>query len=248
MIKFFSQLKHVPSDRLLYRALPHLAGELARRYFRMEIEGAENIPSRGPALICPNHSGYSGLDALLLHHEIQRASKRVPRVLTHRFWFLNEWTSVPAEKVGLIEATTENGLHQLKKNNLVVIFPEGERGNFKPSAQRYRLKEFRRGFIRMALIRECPIVPTVILGAEETHINLAQLRLDNLVPGLRLPVPLNILPLPAKWRIRFLPRIDLPYRGDAIRDSDLMNEIAQEIRERMQDAINEELRKRGSAF
>jgi len=98
-------------------------------------------------------------------------------VLTHHLWFLTKTTAIPANKLGFIEATSENGLKALKKNQLVVLFPEGEYGNFKPSSKAYQLQEFKRGFIRMALATNSPIIPTLILGAEETHVNLSRLKL-----------------------------------------------------------------------
>lgn len=239
-------LSDLDAEILAFRVVPHFLAEFARKYFRLHVEGVENIPRRGPALIAPNHSGFSGFDALLLSHEVFRASGRIPRVLTHRFWFMNQFTAVPAEKAGFIEASTENGLVHLKKNNLVVIFPEGEKGNFKSTVKRYALREFKRGFVRMALLRQCPIIPTVIIGAEETHLNLGNFKLKPF--NLTLPLPVNFVPLPAKWRIRFLKPVMLPYHADVIDDSELMNEIAQDIRERMQKAISQELDARGSVF
>ena len=59
---------------------------------------------------------------------------------------------MPAHKMGFLEATTSNGLNLLKKNNMLILFPEGEYGNFKPSQKRYRLQEFKRGFVRMAVL------------------------------------------------------------------------------------------------
>ena len=241
-------LKDVDPEVLAYRVLPHLLMEVARRYFRLQVEGTEHIPRRGPALVTPNHSGYTAFDALLLSHEIFKSTGRVPRVLTHRFWFLTEMTKIPAEKIGFIEANTQNGMQQLQKNNLVLLFPEGEKGNFKPTAKRYHLQRFRSGFVRMALMRQCPIVPTIVLGAEETHINLAQINLSRLLPGVVLPLPLNVIPLPAKWRIRFLPPIHLPYQESAAEDRELVEELAQDIREQMQAAISDEVSKRGSIF
>lgn len=241
-------LKDIDPEVLIYRLLPYMTMELARRYFRLHVEGIEHIPRRGPALVTPNHSGYSGFDAMLLSHEIFRNTGRLPRVLTHRYWYLTKLTAIPAEKIGFIEATARNGLKHLSKNNLVVLFPEGERGNFKPSTKRYHLQKFRTGFIRLALYKQCPIIPTIILGAEETHINLAQLKLDRIVPGLTLPVPLNIVPLPAKWKIKFLPPIYLPYEPSAADDRELVEELAQDIREKMQAVISEEVSQRGSAF
>lgn len=241
-------LRDLDPEVLMYRVIPHFLMEIARKYFRLQIEGVENIPRRGAALIAPNHSGYSGFDAFLLSHQIYRATGRIPRVLTHHLWFVSKTTAIPAEKVGFIEATMANGLEQLKKNNLVVLFPEGESGNFKPTTKRYHLQEFRRGFIRMALLRQCPIVPTVILGAEETHINLATLKFAKYLRGIVLPLPLNVIPLPAKWKIKFLPPIHLPYRPSAADDRELVDELAIEIRESLQRAISDEVSRRGSIF
>lgn len=241
-------LKSLDRDTLIFRVLPRLLLEIMRKYFRLEIEGVENIPRKGPGIIAPNHSGYSGFDAFLLAHCIHTEAKRIPRILTHHFWFLTETTAIPANKLGFTEATFENGINALKKNNLIVLFPEGEQGNFKPTSQMYELQEFKRGFVRMALKTQCPIIPTVIIGAEETHINLSKLKLTKFLRGTVLPLPLNILPLPAKWRIKFLEPIYLPYKPSAAEDSELVHEIAQEIQEKMQTAIAEEIKKRGSAF
>lgn len=251
MINFFKKpnekivkLAKLDPETLLYRVFPHYLMELLRSYFRLEIEGLENIPKRGSALICPNHSGYSGLDALLLAHILHKDCKRIPRVLTHKFWFLTKTTAIPAQKMGFTEASIENGISALQKNNLVVIFPEGEKGNFKPSSKMYELQPFRRGFVRLALETQAPIIPTLILGAEETHINLSQLKLPGFLKGMVLPIPLNVIPLPIKWKIKFLPPRYLPYQASAASDHDLMSEIADDIQEQMQDLLAEEMQKR----
>lgn len=241
-------LKSLDRDTLIFRVLPRFFMEIMRKYFRLRVTGTENIPRRGPVIIAPNHSGYSGFDAMLLAHILQNDCKRIPRVLTHHFWFLNETTAVPAHKLGFTEATYENGINALKKNNIVVLFPEGENGNFKPTTKMYQLQEFRRGFVRMALETGAPIVPAIIIGAEETHINLSKLKLTKFLRGTVLPLPLNILPLPVKWRIHFLEPIKLPYKPSAVDDSELVHEIAQEIQEKMQDELNKEIKVRGSVF
>ncbi len=236
------------AERLAYRAMPKFLMEVARRYFRLEVDGLEHIPRRGAGIVIPNHSGYSGFDSFLLANEITRATGRLPRILTHHFWFLTRATAIPAEKVGFIEATTANGLAQLSKNNLVILFPEGEQGNFKATVKRYHLQEFKRGFVRMALEQQCPIIPVLIIGAEETHINLAKVGLPRFLGGATIPIPLNIIPLPAKWTIKFLPPIHLPYNSEARHDRELVKEIAEETRETMQMALAEEVKKRGSIF
>lgn len=241
-------LRNLDRDILLFRVFPRLLLEIMSKYFRLQVEGAENIPRRGPVVIAPNHSGYSGFDAFLLGHVIQKQARRVPRVLTHHLWFLTEATALPAQKMGFTEATYENGVNALKKGNAIVLFPEGEHGNFKPSSQRYQLQEFRRGFVRMALETQSPIVPTVVIGAEETHINLKKLKFTKFLKGSVIPLPLNVLPLPAKWRIIFLEPIYLPYKPEARHDSELVHEIAEEIQEKLQGVIQRELKKRAGLF
>jgi 1-acyl-sn-glycerol-3-phosphate acyltransferase len=237
-------LKELDKETLLYRVMPRLLLEIARKYFRLQVEGVENIPRRGRAIIAPNHSGYSGFDALLLGHEIHKGTGRVARVLAHHLWFLTKATSIPAQKLGFLEATTNNGLNLLKKNQMIILFPEGEYGNFKPSSKAYTLQEFKRGFVRMALQTQTPIVPVVVIGAEETHINLRQLKFAKYLFGAVLPLPLNIIPLPAKWKIKFLEPIHLPYKPSAANDSELVHEIASDIHDKMQKVIAEEVAKR----
>ncbi len=255
MINFFKKpnekvfnLKELSADKLLYKVFPKLFMEILKKYFRIEIVGIENIPARGPVIIAPNHSGFSGFDAMILAYILQQNTKRIPRVMTHRLWFLTEKTALPAHKLGFIEATFDNGITLLKRNNMVVLFPEGEQGNFKPSTKRYQLQEFKRGFIRMALETNAQIVPTIILGAEETHINLQQLKFTKFLRGLVLPLPLNVIPLPAKWKIIFDKPVQLPFSPEKTSDSELCNELASEIQESLQKKINKEVKKRGSGF
>lgn len=255
MINFFKKPNEkvfdvfsLSKDELLYKVFPRLFMEILKKYFRLEIEGLENIPKDGPVLIIPNHSGFLGIDAMLLSYILQQNTQRPPRVLTHHLWFLTEKTALPAHKLGFIEANYENGFKFLKKNNLVVLFPEGEHGNFKPTSKRYQLQEFKRGFIRMALVTGAQIVPTLVIGAEETNINLKKLKFSKYLRGLVLPLPLNILPLPAKWKIVFKPPITLPFEAEKVNDSELCRELASEIREDMQKSINKIVRQRGFGY
>ena len=63
-------LKSLATDKLLFHVLPRFMMELMRKYFRMEVEGIENLPKDGPCIIAPNHSGYAGFDAFCLKNEI----------------------------------------------------------------------------------------------------------------------------------------------------------------------------------
>lgn len=250
MLNFFKKpkekifnLKGLERDKLIYRVLPHFLLEILKKYLRVEVEGIENIPKTGPALVIANHSGFAGFDAVILAYIINKERKRIPRVLTHKLWFLNSTTALPARKMGFTEATFENGVKELNKRNVVVIFPEGENGNFKPSNKMYQLQEFKRGFLNIAITAEAPIIPTLVIGAEETHINLSRLKFTRFLRGTVIPLPLNLIPLPVKWKIKFLPPIHLPLEASQVSDRELMKETALDIQEQMQSALVKEVKK-----
>lgn len=235
-------------DKLLYRVLPDLFSELIRRYLRVEVEGLEHIPKRGPAIVAPNHSGFLGFDAMILNHLLHHDAQRTARIMTHHLWFLSPATAIPAQKMGFVEATYNRGLELLNRKNLIVLFPEGESGNFKPSKKMYQLQNFKRGFVRLAIQTGAPIVPTLVVGAEETHINLTQLKLFKFLRGPILPLPLNILPLPAKWKVIFMEPIYLPFKQSSLDNQELIGETTEEIRELMQARLRVELKSRKSVF
>lgn len=227
------------------RDIPLFLLEIVRKYFRLEVEGLENVPKKGKSLIVPNHSGVTALDAVMVGHEVGRYLKRVPRVLAHPLWFVGPNIRILARRMGLEEANKDAGERLLKEGRCVLIFPEGAAGNFKPTAQRYQLQEFRRGFVRMAMATKAPIVPVVVIGAEETNINLSSISLSKVLRGTIIPIPLNVIPLPAKWKIIFLPPISMSkYSKKDAANSELVHKIAEDVRQQIQARINEELAKR----
>ena len=61
--------------------------------------------------------------------------------------------------------------------------------------------------------------------------------------------PLGLVPLPSKWRIEFCEPIDLSGHGpDAADDRRLLFDVSEQVRETIQEAVYENLVKRGSAF
>lgn len=245
---FDDKLKKIKNESFYFKTLPNQLLKLLKLYFRLEVENAHLIPKKGSAVIIPNHSGFAGLDALMLNYVLVNEVKRIPRVLTHKLWFSTDFSQRAAQKMGFYEANYENGLQFLKRKNAVVIFPEGEDGNFKSSGKMYTLQEFKRGFLRMAIETQSPIIPTLIIGAEESNFTLKKLTMNTLFKGLKLPLPLNLIPLPAKWRIVFLEPIYLPYDVTILEDHTFIREIASDIQELMQERMRAEIKKRGSIY
>jgi 1-acyl-sn-glycerol-3-phosphate acyltransferase len=225
--------------------IPLFLLEIARRYFRLEVEGIENVPKKGRCLIVPNHSGVTALDAVMIGNEVQRELKRVPRILAHPLWFIGPNIRILAKRMGLEEANKDAGERLLRNGKCVMIFPEGAAGNFKPTAERYHLQEFRRGFVRMAMATKAPIVPVVVIGAEETNINLSSIPVSKALMGTIIPIPLNVIPLPAKWKIIFLPQIKMTkYSKKDTANHELVHSITENVKKQIQDRINLELSKR----
>ncbi len=207
-------------------------------YFRTEIDGIENIPLHGPAIIIANHSGFMGFDALVLSQIIRKKTQRHPRMIAHHAYFeWIDWIQTVSLKLRLRKPQVCEAVTTLKENHLLIIFPEGEKGNFKSSFQKYRLQKFHTGFVRMALETGSPVIPCIITGAEESNFNLGNINLERWHRKLRIPLPLNFFPAPAKWRIKILKPLKLESSASIF-------ETASNTQKMMQDVLREELRKR----
>lgn len=233
---------------LAYKVLPSFFLDLITRYLRVKVKGLHNLPNKGPCIVIANHSGFMGFDALVLGHQIYKFSRRAPHIIAHKLWFIRPEISVHAEKLGLVPATFQNGLEILKQKETLLLFPEGEEGNFKPSSYRYRLRRFRRGFVRLALATGVPIVPATVVGAEETHITLSQIKWAKQVLGIVIPVPLNVLPLPAKWEIQFGKPIHLEKDLERLEDLAQITRLSREIRLTLQKQLHSQLKRRRRVY
>lgn len=208
---------------------------LLRGYTRLKADGLEHIPP-GPAILAANHTGWLGLDyaltALVLHDELGRT----PRGLVHAAWFRASATADFARKVGFAPVSKEAMAHAVRHGHLAMVFPEGEKGAFRPDSG-YQVSEFARGFVRVAIEEGVPIVPVAILGGEES--NPVGRTIDTYEELLRMPIPVpkNVLPKPVKWRIRVLPRVKVP-RGTKADDRAKVHAIAAEVRGKVQAALD----------
>lgn len=219
-----------------------------RRYSRLQVDGLERIP-KGPAILVANHTGWAGLDYANLFIAVYDGIGRTPRVAVHPSYFRMAPLRPRAEKLGFFEVSVQTSLDILDQKGLVCFFPEGEDGNFKPIWKRYRLQPFKPGFARVALAGLAPVVPISIVGGEDANPTLGRVTPLEDILDIPVPIPLSLLPLPAKWRIHVGEPIDpAPYLESGTPDEDVAQRLADDVRALLQRNVDEQLKLRGHPF
>ena len=238
-----------------------LAEWFYRYWFRAEVEGIENVPATGGALLVSNHSGALPPDAAMIAKAIreEHSHPRPLNITVEHFFKGYPGFSMLIPKIGCVAAHPAN-VHRLlyDEEQLVLVFPEGRKGTAKLYKDRYRLRRFGRGgFVEAAMRAGTPIVPVCVVGAEEAAPVFAQLGVLKRLTGLLyFPVTptfphfglLGMLGyLPAKFKLRFLEpiRFDEPGMHE---DKALVQTVAHEVRARIQEGLWDMLATRKSVW
>ncbi len=232
-----------------------------RYWFRAEVEGIENVPAAGGALLVSNHSGALPPDAAMITKAIreEHPQPRSLNITVEHFFKGYPGFSMLMPKIGCVPAHPAN-VHRLlfDEEQLVLVFPEGRKGTEKLYKDRYRLRRFGRGgFVEAAMRAQVPIVPVCVVGAEEAAPVFAQMGLLKRVTGL-LYFPITpTFPhlglagmlgyLPAKFKIRFLEPIRFDEEG-LHEDKALVQTTAHEVRGRIQEGLWDMLAERKSVW
>ena len=195
------------------------------------MRGLGNIPEEGGVLLVGNHSGGNLTPdtivftlAFSTYFGVERAFHQLAHNLV-----LSLPGLVLLRKYGTVAASQENARKALEAGAAVLVYPGGDYEVHRPSWQRHTV-DFggRKGFIRLALEQDVPIVPVVAVGGQETALFLSRgeslakvlgldrlFRLKVLPISLALPWGLNVgdmlghIPLPAKITVEALPPIHL---------------------------------------
>lgn len=237
----------------------HLLNGLYFDYFRVEVEGIEHVPTSGGAVLAANHGGAAvPYDAAMLALSVLNEAEvpRRVRVIGTEIFNMLPTVSHIYRKVGAAYATRDDARELLRRGHLLGVFPEGERGFMKPVWEAYRVGRLGRGgFTEIAAEAGVPIVPVAIIGSEEVHpAVMVSKRLARLVrlffPDQRveeIAVALNPIPLPIRWKIRFLPPVQPPPRDQPLDALDLLERTA-DIRQSIQYSLDDMLASRRTAF
>ncbi len=142
-------------------------GPLLRMVFRTRVEGAENVPLEGPAILASNHLSYA--DWLFMPLTLPRRVTFVAKAEYFTTPGLKGWLQrtffsgagqVPIDRSGADAAAGAliTAKRVLAEGELFGIYPEGTRS---PDGRLYR---GRTGVARIALETRAPVVPVAVVG------------------------------------------------------------------------------------
>jgi 1-acyl-sn-glycerol-3-phosphate acyltransferase len=231
---------------------------LASFYFRAEVRGLHNIPADGPVLLVGNHSGGNmtpDTTVFTLAFNTYFGVERRFYQLAHNLVLAMPGLSL-LRKFGTVAASHENAHKALDSGAALLVYPGGDYEVHRPIWDGNKVDfNGRKGYVKLALEKDVPIVPVVAIGGQETSIFLSRgerlakllgldraFRLKVLPISLALPWGLNVgdmlghLPLPAKITVEVLPPIYL--RDQFGRDPDV-NEINRYVLSEMQGKLDE---------
>jgi 1-acyl-sn-glycerol-3-phosphate acyltransferase len=169
---------------MAYWVVKAILTPLLRFFFRVRVEGAENIPADGAAILASNHVSFS--DSIFLPLVLRR---RITFVAKAEYfddpktaWFFRAVGQIPIKREGgsasqgALDAATE----VLQAGGLFGIYPEGTRS---PDG---RLYKGHTGVARLALRNQAPVLAVAMIGTKEAQ------PIGQVVPRFFMPITIKI--------------------------------------------------------
>jgi 1-acyl-sn-glycerol-3-phosphate acyltransferase len=151
----------------LYWIVKFLVTPFARVFVRVRVEGRENVPRRGAAILASNHRSF--LDSIFIPLVMRR---RVTFVAKAEYfddpktaWFFRSCGQIPIRREGgsASERALASATEVLRSGGVFGIYPEGTR-----TRDGY-LHRGHTGVARLALGCHIPIVPVGVIGTDDVQ-------------------------------------------------------------------------------
>lgn len=224
---------------------------LYRYYFRVKSEGHEHLPDEGAAILCANHGGLLPFDAAMgiVDVALHMDPPRLVRSIVDRWVGTLPWVNIFYARVGQVIGTRKNFADLLQDDQLVLVFPEGLDGIRKTIRQRYRLQEFRMGFMAQALRNATPIIPVAFVGNDDQMPILYDIKplarrlgipVAPITPTFPLLGPLGLIPYPVSYKIVYGEplRFHERFGPEAADDKKLVATLARQVQEHLQELLD----------
>ncbi|HEY7052744.1 MAG TPA: lysophospholipid acyltransferase family protein [Mycobacterium sp.] len=234
-------------------------------WFRMEMDGWENLPEP-PALLIGIHSGAPFVwDAWTVGVQWWRrfGQQRQLHGTAHDALMAIPLIGRYFRAMGVLPAAPDSIASALAEGRDVALWPGGEVDSLRPWHERDRANlAGRTGFVKMAIRAGVPIVPIATVGGADAMPVLIRgdqlsktLRLDKVLrlkvfplavslPWGVAPAMLPQFPLPAKIRTRLMPAVELDADADRADDDEYVERKYTEVQDRIQAGMDALARKR----
>ena len=158
----------IPAGIGRYQAITRrILQPLVQRLWRFDVRGLENIPSSGPAVLCPNHA--AAIDSAFLPAVLNRNL-----IYVGKAEYLDDWkTAKLFPAMGMIPIDRRGGDHAkaaldaakavLEGGGLFGIYPEGTR------SRSGKLHKGHTGAARLAIETGAPIIPVGLIGTADVQ-------------------------------------------------------------------------------
>ena len=250
-------------------------GWFYQNYFRVETDGWENIPQSEKVLLIGSHNGgLAAPDMLMMAYDWFRhfgTERLIYALMDPKAWQFLPGLARLATQVGAIQSHPHLAIAALRRNASLLIYPGGIQDLFRPFSLRNTIYFCgHRGFIKLALQEEVPIVPLISYGAHSTLFILADIypQLQKLhqqgwpwlwgIDPKTFPIyfglpwglaigPLPNIPLPIKLYTRVCrPIIFDRYGNAAARDREYVHQCYEQVCNLMQRELDQLVREQSS--
>lgn len=145
---------------IFYKVVKNSIRFLLSLIYRIEIEGKENIPIEGKAIVCSNH--FNNLDPVLIGTCLPRQINYMAKeeLFSNKVFALifKKLGVFPVKRGGADISAIKTALKVLKDGSALGIFPEGTR------SKTGKLLDAKPGAAMIAVRSQSPIIPAAIVG------------------------------------------------------------------------------------
>jgi len=167
-----------------YRSVRYLVYLIVKVLRGFRVEGKENVPEKGGAIIASNHKSYVDPPVVTaaISRELYFLAKRELFGNKVFGWFISSLNAVPISRDKIDRKGLKGAIEILNQGNLLLVFPEGTR------SRKDDFLEPKLGVGKLALEAGVPIVPTLVSNTRHF--------LKNIFTGRKVTVnfgePLNL--------------------------------------------------------
>ena len=213
-----------------------------RYYFKVDVFGIDNVPSRGKAILVGNHSGGVAIDGAMVMGSmlLDAEPPRLPHGMIDKFIHEFPGASQFMSRTGQFTGNPDQAIRLLRADRLILVFPEGARGTAKLAKDADSMVGFGTGFMRLALETKSPIVPFGFVGGGEALPTIANLkRLGRLFGVPYVPITKWIVLVPKPTRFQLLYGKPMYFEGTGHERDEVVAAMVDQVKERIRALIRQ---------